>query len=148
MVYQNTFKFILLLIVLIGLQDLAQAQTEPKPVLLVYNVQSRFSKSGEYVYVEGMVENISNKPLKGLECVVMIVNVQGKLVTGNDAFTTINPLQPGKASPFRVILDNIWEGEYYKVDFQEYLKGAIPWKSKGKLFNRDFTTATLQAVGR
>lgn len=130
MARQRYSKVILLLLTLIPTLLGAGQENEAEPVLLVHNVRSRFSETGRFVYVEGMVENISNKPLQGIECVVMIVDVQGTLVTSNDAFTTINPLAPGKNSPFRVMLDNIWEGKYYKVDFQQFLHGAVRGSQK------------------
>lgn len=56
-----------------------------------------------FVTCQGAVQNISDQPLKNVEAVVEWQDDTGTVIASDTAVVTLNPIEPGEVSPWRVV---------------------------------------------
>lgn len=81
-----------------------------------------------YIIVEGIVTNISRKPLKNIEAVVVFLDSRGDLVTSDSALIEYNPILPRQSSPFKVTTKYNPAMEDMKLSFKTLMGGSIPYR--------------------
>jgi hypothetical protein len=83
-----------------------------------------------YAVFEGEVKNLSNRPLKNVQAVVMWHDANNKFIASDSALIEYNPIMPGQKSPYKVArkYDPLIKNAY--ISFKYLTGGRIPtyWK--------------------
>jgi len=82
----------------------------------------------DYFIIEGMVKNISDKPLESVLAVGNTYTENGEFVKSSDALIEYNPILSGQSSPFKTMTTDNPAIKKCKVDFKEFWGGTIPTK--------------------
>ena len=92
----------------------------------------RWYESYGHAVAEGLVKNISDKPIQSVEVVFLIFDGHDTFITSGSSLTQYNPILPKQSSPFKVYAT--WNAEMKKanVDFKHLLGGSIRWREKKK----------------
>lgn len=101
------------------------APSPPRDVLALVSARGYESESGNYWYVEGQVQNISETPLKNVEAVSTWFTKDGTFIKSDSAIIEYNPLMPGQTSPFKTITRGNPQMSKYSVDFKQLMGGTL-----------------------
>ena len=91
-----------------------------------------WSVEHDYATVEGEVTNLSSRPLANVEAVASFRDSAGTFITSNDALIEYNPIMPGQASPFKVMVKYNPLMHRAQLNFKELMGGAIDFRVKAK----------------
>lgn len=85
-----------------------------------------WSKTGtSYATVEGLVRNISGKPIDRVQAVAMMYDASGQFVSSSSAMIEYQPLLASQESPFRVIVRWNPAMKTALVEFKRFGQGEI-----------------------
>jgi hypothetical protein len=94
--------------------------------LLLMDLTSYLSASGNYVNVDGRVRCTSDMPLKFVHFTISFEDRDGRLVRSADGYTTPNVLSPGDIGSISVSAQSDPRYARIKIDFKDSDK-ALPW---------------------
>ncbi len=107
----------------------AEAAQRDYPLALL---SSSAKVQGDYLVVQGSVQNLADKPLSGLLAVVTLYG-QDKMPRGSmDALVEKDPLPPGELSAFRVTLKGDPEAPLFGIQFRQWHVGNVPARDDRK----------------
>jgi hypothetical protein len=78
--------------------------------------------------VEGEVKNISNESLENVVAVVTWYTNSNQLLKSDEALIEVNPILPGRTSPFKTVTTPNPALTSYTVTFKRQFGGTIPTK--------------------
>lgn len=84
-----------------------------------------WSQSHRFAIVEGVVKNLSDKPLERVQAIAQFYAEDGTFITSDSALIEYNPIMPGQESPFKVMAT--WNPlmKRAKVEFKKMFGGKI-----------------------
>ena len=85
---------------------------------------------GRFVEAEGRVMNVSGRPLKNVEVIVIFFAESGEMVTSSTALISYNPILAGQMSTFKVITQHNPAMKDATVEFKDLLGGSILTRNK------------------
>ncbi len=107
----------------------AEAAQRDYPLALL---SSSAKVQGDYLVVQGSVQNLADKPLSGLLAVVTLYG-RDKMPRGSmDALVEKDPLPPGEPSAFRVTLKGDPEAPLFGIQFRQWHVGNVPARDDRK----------------
>ncbi len=85
------------------------------------------------IYAEGLVSNLSDHALKGIEAVAIFYAKDMTFISSESSFISYDPLLPKQSSPFKVYASYNPRIAYVSVSFKYFIGTSIPSISKSDL---------------
>jgi len=85
----------------------------------------RFYTEYGYSYVEGRVENLTNKSLEGVKVIAEFFDKNNNFVKSEDTFIDYNPILPNQISPFKIITTSDPAITHCNISFKFFIGGTI-----------------------
>ena len=98
---------------------------EPQYDLALISSKGYESEYGGYHITEGLVKNISDKPLKNVTAVGIWLDKDGEFIKADDALIDYNPILPGQTSPFKTMSTGNPAMSKYRVEFKTLMGGTL-----------------------
>lgn len=109
------------------IDDLIRGLNAANPVKLSL-LSRRCSERHGFMFIEGEVKNITDRPLKNVMAVGIYWTSDNVLVTSEDALIAFNPLMPGQTSPFKVAVTRNPLIKSCEIDFKFIFGEKIKWE--------------------
>jgi len=111
-------------------QSTSTPAANTEPVLELQNWS--WHKEYGYAIAEGMVKNISSKPLDDVVAILNIYDKQNNFIKSDHALIDYRPILPGQSSPFKVMASYNPAMDTAFIDFKTFSGGTLSWiKKKG-----------------
>jgi len=86
------------------------------------------TKKRKYMYLEGEVKNISDKPIRNLMAIATFRGEDDIFIKSDNSLVDYNPLMPGQTSPFKVMSSDNPAIEKCRLSFKTMMGGKIRYK--------------------
>lgn len=90
-----------------------------------------FSSAHRYITVKGIVKNISDSKIDGLQAVFFAKDKDGEFITSDTSYIEYQPLLPGQSSPFTVMLRDNPAIKKGSLEFKTLTGGKVRHRNKG-----------------
>lgn len=90
----------------------------PDTVLALLASSGGPSAGGAYIEVKGRVQNVSQRPISNLMATVELFDKRGEFISADHALVEFDPVLPGQATPFTVLIRGNPATEKYLVRFK------------------------------
>jgi len=94
-----------------------------KAELLLTSIQ--LHKGNTVIYAEGLVGNLTDRPLSNIEAVAIFYTKDMEFVTSDSSFIKYSPLLPNQVSPYKVYASYNPRIEYVSISFKYHLGKSI-----------------------
>jgi hypothetical protein len=101
------------------------SSSQPTYDLALISSKGYESESGGYHYVEGLVTNLSNQPLKNVTAMGIWLDKDGEFIKSDHALIDYNPILPGQTSPFKTISTGNPAMAKFRVEFKTLMGGTL-----------------------
>lgn len=107
----------------------AKSSLLPPPItgdaLALLSTRGYASESGGYMYVEGQVKNLTDRPLRNVQVVATWYGSDDTFITSDTGLVEFNPLLPGQTSPFKTMTRRNPSMSRFSVSFKQLLGGEL-----------------------
>lgn len=96
----------------------ASPETAPKFDLELLASNGSPSETGNYMYAEGQVKNVSGDSIRSVTAVVSWFTQSDDFITSDSALVEFRPLLNGQTSPFKIITSRNPAMKRFRIDFK------------------------------